>query len=68
MMTKPAAKRPPQRDIHDDRRPLKKKKKPAIMSEDAKALSMIRQMFKYYFILFLSLLPIPLRFMKFFLS
>ncbi|CAG7866522.1 unnamed protein product [Brassica rapa] len=44
MMSKPAAKRPPQREIHDDRRPLKKKK-PAIMSEDAKALSMIRQMF-----------------------
>ncbi|XP_018441319.1 protein spt2 isoform X2 [Raphanus sativus] len=44
MMSKPAAKRPPQRDMHDDRRPLKKKK-PAIMSEDAKALSMIRQMF-----------------------
>ncbi|CAF2049751.1 BnaA09g42400D [Brassica napus] len=44
MMSKPAAKRPPQRDIHDDGRPLKKKK-PAIMSEDAKALSMIRQMF-----------------------
>ncbi|KAF8083372.1 hypothetical protein N665_0778s0023 [Sinapis alba] len=44
MMSKPAAKRPPQRDIHDDRRPLKKKK-PAVMSEDAKALSMIRQMF-----------------------
>ncbi|XP_013605270.1 PREDICTED: serine/arginine repetitive matrix protein 2-like isoform X2 [Brassica oleracea var. oleracea] len=44
MMSKPAAKRPPQRDIHDDRRPLKKKK-PSIMSEDAKALSMIRQMF-----------------------
>ena len=44
MMSKPAApKRPPQRDI-DDRRPLKKKK-PATMSEDAKALSMIRQMF-----------------------
>ncbi|KAG2308069.1 hypothetical protein Bca52824_027817 [Brassica carinata] len=43
MMSKPAPKRPPQRDI-DDRRPLKKKKKPA-MSEDAKALSMIRQMF-----------------------
>ena len=48
MMSKPAAKRPPQREIHDDRRPLKKKK-PAIMSEDAKALSMIRQMFKYCF-------------------
>ncbi|CAN6840149.1 unnamed protein product [Brassica oleracea] len=43
MMSKPAPKRPPQRDI-DDRRPLKKKK-PAVMSEDAKALSMIRQMF-----------------------
>ncbi|CAH8371958.1 unnamed protein product [Eruca vesicaria subsp. sativa] len=44
MMSKPAPKRPLQRDMHDDRRPLKKKK-PAIMSEDAKALSMIRQMF-----------------------
>ncbi|CAH8388219.1 unnamed protein product [Eruca vesicaria subsp. sativa] len=43
MMSKPAPKRPAQRDI-DDRRPLKKKK-PAVMSEDAKALSMIRQMF-----------------------
>ncbi|XP_013688345.2 protein spt2 isoform X1 [Brassica napus] len=42
-MSKPAPKRPPQRDL-DDRRPLKKKK-PAVMSEDAKALSMIRQMF-----------------------
>ncbi|KAJ4902797.1 SPT2 chromatin protein [Raphanus sativus] len=41
MMSKPAAKRPPQREI-DDRRPLKKKKP---MSEDDKALSMIRQMF-----------------------
>ena len=41
MMSKPAAKRPPQREI-DDRRPLKKKRP---MSEDDKALSMIRQMF-----------------------
>ncbi|KAH0886173.1 hypothetical protein HID58_062269, partial [Brassica napus] len=37
----PAPNRPPQPDV-DDRRPLKKKK-PATMSEDAKALSMIRQ-------------------------
>lgn len=39
MMSKQAPKRPPQPDV-DDRRPLKKKK-PATMSEDAKALSMI---------------------------
>ncbi|KAF3565034.1 hypothetical protein DY000_02013491 [Brassica cretica] len=38
--------RPPQPDV-DDQKPLKKKK-PATMSEDAKALSMIRQMFKHY--------------------
>ncbi|CAN6883372.1 unnamed protein product, partial [Brassica oleracea] len=38
--------RPPQPDV-DDRRPLKKKK-PVTMSEDAKALSMIRQITDRY--------------------
>ncbi|CAF2071122.1 hypothetical protein HID58_041566 [Brassica napus] len=42
----PAPNRPPQPDV-DDRRPLKKKK-PATMSEDAKALSMIRQITDRY--------------------
>ncbi|CAN6988023.1 unnamed protein product [Brassica oleracea var. botrytis] len=42
----PAPNRPPQPDV-DDRRPLKKKK-PATMSEDAIALSMIRQITNRY--------------------
>ncbi|KAL0786023.1 hypothetical protein Bca101_002269 [Brassica carinata] len=42
----PAPNRPPQPDV-DDRRPLKKKKH-ATMSEDAKALSMIRQIIDRY--------------------
>ncbi|CAN6986910.1 unnamed protein product, partial [Brassica oleracea var. botrytis] len=42
----PAPNRPPQPDV-DDWRPLKKKK-PATMSEDAKALSMIRQITDRY--------------------
>lgn len=41
------AKRPPSRDIDDDRRPLKKKKKPARMSEDERAMNIVRNMFKY---------------------
>uniref|UniRef100_A0A0D3C4L1 Uncharacterized protein n=1 Tax=Brassica oleracea var. oleracea TaxID=109376 RepID=A0A0D3C4L1_BRAOL len=42
----PAPNRPPQPDV-DDRRPLKKKK-PATMSEDAKAMSMIREITDHY--------------------
>ncbi|KAG2251722.1 hypothetical protein Bca52824_081858 [Brassica carinata] len=42
----PAPNRPPQPDV-DDRRPLKKKK-PATMSKDAKALRMIRQITDRY--------------------
>uniref|UniRef100_A0A1J3I899 Protein SPT2-like protein n=1 Tax=Noccaea caerulescens TaxID=107243 RepID=A0A1J3I899_NOCCA len=45
MMSRPVPKRPPSRDIDDDRRPLKKKKKPARMSEDELAVSMVREMF-----------------------
>ncbi|CAH2061488.1 unnamed protein product, partial [Thlaspi arvense] len=46
MMSKPALKRPPPRDIDYDRRPPPKKKKPARMTEDDIAMNMIRQMFK----------------------
>lgn len=43
MMSKPAPKRPPSRDIDHDRR-LLKKKKPARRSEDEEAFDMLRQL------------------------
>ncbi|XP_019093793.1 PREDICTED: protein spt2-like isoform X2 [Camelina sativa] len=43
MMSKPAPKRPPSRDIDHDRR-LVKKKKPAVRSEDEEAFNMLRQL------------------------